>query len=33
MLIFSRYTRQAGALFSPLRFKILIAIENLLAHT
>jgi hypothetical protein len=32
-LIFSHYTRQVGDLFSPLRFKVLISIENLAAHT
>jgi hypothetical protein len=32
-LIFSCYTRQASALFSPLQFKFLIAIGNLPVHT
>jgi hypothetical protein len=32
-LIFNCYTRQTGALFSPLRFNALISIENLPAHT
>jgi hypothetical protein len=31
-LIFSHYTNQAGPLFSPLQFKVLVAIENLPAH-
>jgi hypothetical protein len=31
-LIFNRYTRLAEALFSPLRFKVFIMIENLPKH-
>jgi hypothetical protein len=31
-LVFRRWRRQATTLFSPLRFKILISIMNLLAH-
>jgi hypothetical protein len=31
-LHFNRWSRQAGAVFSPLRFKVLLAIENVPAH-
>jgi hypothetical protein len=32
ILIFGCYHRQTGTLFSPLRFKILLALKNILAH-
>jgi hypothetical protein len=32
-LIFSRFTRQAGALFLSLCYKVLISIKNIPAHT
>jgi hypothetical protein len=32
VLIFRRWTRQAGARFDPLRFKVLLALENIPAH-
>jgi hypothetical protein len=32
VLIFGRYHWQTGALFSPLRFKVLLVLENILAH-
>jgi hypothetical protein len=33
MLIFQHWHQQAGALFSPLCFKVLLSISNILAHT
>jgi hypothetical protein len=32
VLIFGRYRRQQGALFSPLRFKVLLALDNVPTH-
>jgi hypothetical protein len=32
VLIFGRYRRQSGVLFSPLQFKVLLALENIPAH-
>jgi hypothetical protein len=33
ILSFSHFTHQAGALFSPLHYKVLTTIENIPAHT
>jgi hypothetical protein len=33
VVVFGRYRRQTGALFSPMRFKVLLALENIPAHT
>jgi hypothetical protein len=32
VLIFGRYRRQSGVLFSPQQFKVLLALENIPAH-
>jgi hypothetical protein len=32
VLVFARYRHQTGALFSPLRFKVLLGLENIPAH-
>jgi hypothetical protein len=32
MLIFHRWSRQAGSLFRPFRFKVLLSVSNVLAH-
>jgi hypothetical protein len=32
VLIFQRWRRQSGALFAPLRYKVLLIVENITAH-